>query len=753
MADKKIEIKVGVSVDGAGASNLASLKKTISDLQKETANLELGSEAFEDAKNKIDALKASLKELSKSQSQLDKELANTAAKAEAEAEALASERQERITKLGDNLEKLAKGATDAFAGAFIALGASEASTEEFNKTLAQGIGIATGVKGAIEGLIAGVQLAAPAFESLNAVIAANPIAATVIAVAALSAGIYLLVKAINAEESESEKLTKSLEKQKAAAELLKAANANEVAILEAKQKLLTAQGASDEAQLASATRIYEAKKKGLEQDLLQLELSSNISQAKLKEVEAEDSLTQAYYKQAIAIAKRYGTEEQVAALQIALDASKAESSKEARDQAQKDLIAVNELRTKLTSLDLEQQATVATTAKKIGDDQKKLAADLLEGRQKDLNDQKAKYEEQVKEAHGNAKLLEEAAGQNRLAIYEINAKYNKAEKEQRDAAIKQQEIDEQAASDYLASIDKKAANERQALIDADVNAVKRAEAEKLNATALAEAEKERLRKKAYEDAKILTVKIVNDVNMYAQAIGATLNNIVGVFDAVNQLQQQKREQELKAFQDNTNAQLSSLEQGKDAELAKVGLTEQQKADINNKYAEKEYQLKLEQYYKETEVKKAAFNADKKLRIAQTIISTATGSIAAVVSAFQSPLPFPVAAILGALSAAAIVATGAIQIATIKNTNFDSGTPPPPPTLTIPSASSIGTGGNSDEIGPVDGPRLSRIGRTDANGSDSGNNSNGGQVFRAYVTTEDINSAQNQQAVIERRRSF
>ena len=101
-----------------------------------------------------------------------------------------------MEKIGNNLAKFAAGVTDAFAGAFIAFGAGEEDAKKFNETLQKGVGVAVGVKGAIEAVVAGVQLAGPAFEAFNAVIKANPIAAVVVAVAALTAGIYLLVKAI-----------------------------------------------------------------------------------------------------------------------------------------------------------------------------------------------------------------------------------------------------------------------------------------------------------------------------------------------------------------------------------------------------------------------------------------------------------------------------------------------------------------------------------------------------------------------------
>ena len=63
--------------------------------------MDLGSEAFEETKNKIDELKAKYGELSKTQVAATKE-------AEAAETASIKAREEKYMQLGDNIEKFAK---------------------------------------------------------------------------------------------------------------------------------------------------------------------------------------------------------------------------------------------------------------------------------------------------------------------------------------------------------------------------------------------------------------------------------------------------------------------------------------------------------------------------------------------------------------------------------------------------------------------------------------------------------------------
>lgn len=725
------DIIINVKTEGGEKSlkTINDLKNSIKSLEEQSADLTLGSEAFENSKKQIDDLKKKLGELSKSQQQLDDELNQ-------QAEQNAQKRAERMEKVGNNLQKFAAGLTDAFAGAFIALGANEKDAEEFNKTLQQGVGIAIGVKGGIEALVAAVELAGPAFEAFNAIMAANPIGVTIAAIAALAAGIYLLIKALNAEETESEKLTKQLEEQKLAAERLKTVNANETAILEAKIGLMKAQGKSNAEILKAETELYEIKKKGLQQDLVQLELSANITKAKLQESLAEQSLTESYYRKAAAVAKNLGQDKEARLLEMMANKVRLDDSKEITDQLSKDLTAVSELKNKLAVLDIQQQTKVAEFNAKSVEGAKKKSEDLKKLRDQQLKDEADDLQKQLDELNKyNAEQKALLGAQRESELDDTDnfyaRKHAKAIKAAETALIgdednlkkKRRLLDEQRQEEIRIATQK----------GEDVAAINKKYA------------------KADEDlVEESFKKKVAKVNKYTQAVGSALNSVVGAFQAYQDLQRQNEEQDTKERQEALDTQLTALNATRDAELEKEGLTAEQKKAINYKYAMQEYELKLLEYNRNTEVKKKAFEQDKKLKIAQTVISTITGAVAALNGMIQT-IPGPVGIALGAVSAAAIVATGALQVAAISKQKFDAGSPPQAPTLAPPSTS--GAGGDN-QPGPQAGPDLYRIGGDTNTGGGQGQRKGGGnEPIKAYVVSQEVTTSQNMNNVIERRSSF
>lgn len=207
----EVEFKVDDKDIKKSISSLDDLKSTISELEKEASSMDLGSEAFEETKNKIDELKAKYGELSKSQVTATKE-------AEAAETASIKAREEKYMQLGDNIEKFAKGVTDVFAGVMIAFGASGESAEEFQKTLAKGIGIATAVKGGIEAMFAGYKLlgqvipiVSAGVRLFNAALAANPVLLIVAGIAALVAGLAALFSWLGSSEDASEDAAAAME--------------------------------------------------------------------------------------------------------------------------------------------------------------------------------------------------------------------------------------------------------------------------------------------------------------------------------------------------------------------------------------------------------------------------------------------------------------------------------------------------------------------------------------------------------------
>lgn len=242
---------------------------------------------------------------------------------------------------------------------------------------------------------------------------------------------------------------------------------------------------------------------------------------------------------------------------------------------------------------------------------------------------------------------------------------------------------------------------------------------------------------------------ISEANKAVQTIGQLATQVVNAIQAFAELAAQKREQEEAAIQKSADTQVSILEDQKNKELNVQGLSQEQKDAINHKYAEKEYQLQLQAYNKETELKKKTFETDKKFRIVQTVISTITGSMAALTSAMSS-LPYPAGLIAGLISATAVTAIGIAQVLKIKNQQFDAGTPPTPP----PSGG--GSGGVSSSVGsanPNPGQNFNEnvIGQaSNAGTSAAQREAQNNPPQRVYVTETDITKTQNKVSVIQQK---
>lgn len=343
------------------------------------------------------------------------------------------------------------------------------------------------------------------------------------------------------------------------------------------------------------------------------------------------------------------------------------------------------------------------------------------------------------------------------AIDKEEAKKKAAKEREKEAAKKAAEVAIQNRKDEalaLEIIDKHSAESRLNTLKVNYEIELAAAGDNATKKLLIEAkykeDKEKLEKEISESSNMQIQKIAGNVNKMAQEIGAVLNTVVGAFQAFNDLQNQRREQELKQETDKIDAQINALDAQKEYELSKEGLTNEQKDQINREYAQKEYELELLKYNRETAVKKKAFEQDKKLKIAQAVISTITGAIAAVTSALQSSIPYPGNIIAAVISGAAVAAMGVAQIAKIKEQQFDAGNPPSAPTLnaSTPSSASNNVGGGAQQ-----GPNLYSINGDTNTGQGGPNGQRQAQPIKAYVVSQEVTSSQNMNNVIERRASF
>lgn len=224
------------------------------------------------------------------------------------------------------------------------------------------------------------------------------------------------------------------------------------------------------------------------------------------------------------------------------------------------------------------------------------------------------------------------------------------------------------------------------------------------------------------------------------AINSLASSTQTLLSAISDYNQSKADEAVKVNEQALQTQLSDLDAARDAELNKEGLTADQKIGIENKYKQQKYELELQEYNNNTKIKRKAFEQDKKMKIAQAVISTITGAIAAV-TGMISAIPGPVGIILGVVAGLAVTAAGVLQVAKIKNTTFEAGTPPSPPSLTVPSASSVSMADSSASATPSFDLFKKDTNQNGANNNASSEGANQPMVVKAYVVSQEITDQQ------------
>lgn len=187
--------------------------------------------------------------------------------------------------------------------------------------------------------------------------------------------------------------------------------------------------------------------------------------------------------------------------------------------------------------------------------------------------------------------------------------------------------------------------------------------------------------------------IKEELKAVLEGVMVGVDTAMEIFAETNALLDQLGENRMQENEDRADAQISSLENQKKQELKAENLSARDKALIDQKYAQKEYETKLALAKANDKIAKNQFNRDKALGIADAVINTAKGVLKALGT--YGPTPIGIAA----MSAAGAI--GALQIATISATKFR-GTAAniSPPQIDIPSADEggAGGGGSSDQQG-------------------------------------------------------
>jgi hypothetical protein len=95
--------------------------------------------------------------------------------------------------------------------------------------------------------------------------------------------------------------------------------------------------------------------------------------------------------------------------------------------------------------------------------------------------------------------------------------------------------------------------------------------------------------------------------------------------------------------------------------------------------------------------------------------------------------------LGVVAGLAVTAAGVLQVAKIQNTTFEAGTPPSPPTLSVPSAASVAD--SSTAATPSFDLFKKDTNQNGVNNNASSASSNQPTVVKAYVVSQEITDQQ------------
>ena len=257
---------------------------------------------------------------------------------------------------------------------------------------------------------------------------------------------------------------------------------------------------------------------------------------------------------------------------------------------------------------------------------------------------------------------------------------------------------------------------------------------------------------------------VQKLNEYGQLLNSFTSQALALASAITENNRVELDNQLMDLRDNSNEQVSILNEQYNANLAALqaqyqnGLITQEQYNqqsnaLNQNLAQSTNKINEEQRKKETEMKKKAFEEDKKLKIAQTIISGLQGALTAFTSAFQlGPIAGP---IVGAILSALVAATTAVQVDAISKTKFDAGPQPITP-VNSGSGESFGSNNQNNNLpsGTPGGFTQFNEGLVgNPNGGFNNPGSSGGDVVKVVVLESDITGAQRRVSVAESTSSF
>jgi hypothetical protein len=254
------------------------------------------------------------------------------------------------------------------------------------------------------------------------------------------------------------------------------------------------------------------------------------------------------------------------------------------------------------------------------------------------------------------------------------------------------------------------------------------------------------KKKAEIDKKYADIEKENAIKSREEQLKGVTQAIEGAQEALNQLKDLNAlmneidQARLNKIAENRDADLANLDAKLQAELNQEGLTADQKKQIEEKFAKQKYDVQLKAYEEEEKIKKAQFNRDKALKLAQIAIDTASAIVKGIAQFGPPPSPAGIAAI----ASAGLI--GLTQALAVMNQKYQSGTAPTPPQL------STGGGGGQAGAGASSFTANTNAQQTDLTTLGQGQGGNV-PVSQVVVLESDITGTQNKVEVQEAKSTF
>lgn len=193
-----------------------------------------------------------------------------------------------------------------------------------------------------------------------------------------------------------------------------------------------------------------------------------------------------------------------------------------------------------------------------------------------------------------------------------------------------------------------------------------------------------------------TESIPESMAAMLEDVASGIDMAMETFTAVNDLLNEIGDRRIERIKDRSATELSNLEAAKKKELSREGLTANQKLKIEQDFAMASYKTELKAAQAADKIAEKQFKRDKKLKLAQIAIDTASAIVKGIAQFGPPPSPLGIAAI----ASAGII--GAAQAAIVASSKFEgtagSITPPSFDTPSISSGGDTGTDNGSGNNG-------------------------------------------------------